>query len=163
MTSLETVCNNFLTKIYKNFQIPQDWRKCIYYFRSGKNKGTCCQDRALDNGYCKDHQQYATPIVEQVVAKAASSTVAKKATNSKAKTDIETWLNTAVPQAVTRLRKRDGYLVEEDDHFAFSEDYVVIGLLDEKGRLTKITNANLVKKCEEKGWKYDSDAISLEE
>lgn len=158
--NLESACSNFLTQIYKHFGVSLEWRKCIYYFRSGKNKGNCCQERALENGYCKDHQRYVTPIVEHTV----SEKVSGKKTACKASSDIEKWLDTAVPQTKTKLRRQNGYLVTDDNNelvFTDDDNYMVIGQLN-KDRIIKLTS-NMVNLCEEKGWKYDVAAVLKED
>ena len=72
-------------------------------------------------------------------------------------------MNTAVPQALTILKRRDGFLVSDDDNeFIFNDDFVVIGQY-EKGSLKKLNNSAQVKICETKGWKYDVDAVLIEE
>lgn len=154
--NLETACNNFLTQIYKHFGVSDtEWRKCMYYFKSGKNKGLCCQERALDNGYCKAHQKCVTPVLEQTL----ESVTKKKANVCKAKSDIEQWLNTAVPQGRTVLRRWNDYLVSDDSELVFTDDdnYMVIGRLS-KERIIKLTSSE-VSVCETKGWKYDINAV----
>ena len=134
-----------------NMNTATESKGCMHRMASGKNKGKFCSKKALDNGFCGSHQNRAV----QTLAK-----VAKPKGPTKTQMQLTEWLNTAVPQETTVLKKRSKGLHHEETDIIFDDEYIAIGRL-ESG---KIINLSLfdVEICEKNGWKYDPEAVDNE-
>nr|QBK87191.1 MAG: hypothetical protein LCMAC201_00930 [Marseillevirus LCMAC201] len=127
---------------------------CMHIMVSGKNKGKLCPSKALDNGYCGKHQNSASITVGTIIKKITSS-VNKGPT--KTQLNIIEWLNTAVPQDETVLKKRSKGLLHEETDIIFDDEYIVIGRLD-GNKIIKLSHYE-VELCENRGWRYDETAV----
>jgi len=128
-------------------------KNCLYKFSRGKNKGEVCGKSALDNNYCKAHQGFIvklnssintngkTPIVKNTVSQTA-----------KTKEQILEWLNTAVPQEVTKLYRHPLGLIHKETEIIFNDKFMAIGKLENE-KLVKIESFE-IDYCEKMGWKY---------
>ena len=126
---------------------------------SGKNKGNLCPSKALENGYCGKHQNSASATIGALLNKTSTKTTKGKGM-SKTQLQIIEWLNTAVPQDVTALKKRSKGLLHEETDIVFDEDYKVIGKLN-NNQIVKLSNFE-VDVCEKQGWQYNTDMVESE-
>lgn len=129
---------------------------CMHKMISGKNKGKFCVRKALDNGYCSTHQKSALVTVENLLNK-------QKPKKGMTKTQIEIieWLNTAVPQEETVLKKCSKGFHHEETDIIFNDTYCAIGRRDED-KIVKLTHFE-VELCEKYGWHYDQEAVEEED
>lgn len=129
---------------------------CLHIMSSGKNKGKPCPSKALDNGYCRKHQ---------ATAGVTGGTLSKKTVKTKEMTktqlQIIDWLNTAVPNEETVLKRRSKGLLNEETDILFNDDHVVIGKLDDK-KIEKLS-AFEIEICEKHGWQYKDGIIESDE
>ncbi len=131
---------------------------CMHKMIRGKNKGNLCPNKALDNGYCGKHQNSASTIVGTIVRKTNTKKI-----NGMTKTQLQIieWLNTAVPQEETVLKKKSKGLLHEETDIIFDDDHQVIGKLN-NDRIVKLSHFE-VELCEKRGWKYDTKAVEEDE
>jgi len=125
---------------------------CTHRFKSGKNKGKHCDVRPLQNGYCKTHQKYAINIGGSV-----GNTNSTSKTPSKTRQQVIDWLNTAVPQEETILKKCQHGLIHEESEIIFSPNFVVMGRLN-KNKIDKLSHFE-VEMCEKRGWEYSMECV----
>ena len=126
---------------------------CLHKMIRGKNKGMLCTSKALENGYCGKHQN-SVPGSMRVLVKN------KTIKPTKTQLQIIEWLNTAVPQEETVLKKRSKGLLHEETDMIFDEDYMVIGRVN-NGNIVELGHFE-VEICEKRGWKYDTNAVEEE-
>lgn len=149
----ETYNINFIE--LKNIGSDGAPRECLHRFISGKNKGKGCPSLATENGYCSKHQK---TFLKQNTGVAQ---VKKNKHLTKTQQDIIEWLNTAVPQDVTILKKRSKGLFNESSEFLFDQDYVVQGkYINKKVCLLSISD---IEKCEKMGWSYNPKNVEHDE
>lgn len=173
-TRLDTLFKGFLRQIADNFDLDyqdlcdfssnvnlggsgktQHQQNCMHRMASGKNKGKFCPKKALDNGFCGAHQNRVS------LAAGMPKRDAKPKGPTKTQLQIEEWLNTAVPQEETVLKKRSKGLLHEETDIIFDDEFIAIGRL-ESNKIVNLTHFD-VEICEKNGWKFDPDAISEEE
>nr|QBK87690.1 MAG: hypothetical protein LCMAC202_00260 [Marseillevirus LCMAC202] len=130
---------------------------CMHLMSRGKNKGKLCPSKALDNGYCGKHQNNASATVGTIVKKTSKQTKGM----TKTQLQIIEWLNTAVPQGETVLKKRSKGLLHEETDIIFNDEYLVIGRLN-KNNIVKLSHFE-VELCEKRGWQYDEQAVEESE
>jgi hypothetical protein len=80
---------------------------------------------------------------------------------TKTQLQIIEWLNTAVPQKETVLKKRSKGLIHDETDIIFNDEFMVIGRVDGE-TIVKLSRFEL-ELCENRGWKYDVDAVESEE
>lgn len=126
-------------------------KNCLYKFSRGKNKGEVCGKSALDNNYCKAHQGFIVKLSSSLTGKTpiVKNTVSQTA---KTKEQILEWLNTAVPQEVTKLYRHPLGLIHKETEIIFNDKFMAIGKL-ENGKLVNIESFE-IEYCEKMGWKY---------
>ena len=172
---LDTVFRDFLQRIAEHYNLDYDELckfsdsldlnvnqkrsiTCMHVMTRGINKGKSCPSKALDNGYCGKHQGSATNAMEKVMKKTTGKTTTTKAKGmTKTQQQIIDWLNTAVPQKETVLKKRSKGLFHEDTEIIFDDDFVAIGKMS-NGEIVKLAHYD-VEICERQGWQYDEDAV----
>ncbi len=127
---------------------------CQYKFVRGQNKGKNCPKRPSNgNGYCSTHQNSAVKL--QTVTGEVKPPKAKPI--SKTRQQIIDWLNTAVPQEETILKRHELGLIHEETEIIFSPNFVVVGRLN-KDRLDKLSDFE-IEMCEKRGWAYAEECI----
>jgi len=134
---------------------------CLHTMISGKNRGKLCPSKALDNGYCGKHQNNLSLVVGDILKKTNAKTNTRAKAMTKTQLQIIEWLNTAVPQDETVLKKKSKGLLHEETDLIFDDDYKVIGRLEEN-QIVKLTHLE-VELCEKRGWKYDANAVEEED
>lgn len=133
---------------------------CMHKMLNGVNKGNFCQSNALENGYCGKHQKSASSIIGTIVAKTANTNTKIKGM-TKTQMNIIEWLNTAVPQTESVLKRHSKGLHHEETDIIFNEEFQVIGKL-ENDKIVKLSNFE-VEICEKRGWQYELDSVEIEE
>lgn len=133
--------------------------KCYHKFISGKNKGSQCASKPTANGYCSRHQSTFLKMNTGVGKLKNNKTI------TKTQQQIIDWLNTAVSQDVTKLKKRSKGLFNEETEFIFDEmddgDYIVQAKYINKKKCP-LSQAD-IEKCEKMGWMYNEDNIEENE
>jgi len=161
--TFEYSLNNGFSKIYNNFfdsiilkinNLNKN-EKCLHKFISGKRKGENCENNAINCGYCGSHQSKANGLLVNKDKKKEPKAM------TKTQLQIIEWLNTAVPQTETILKKRSKGLLHEETEIIFNIDFTVIGKLN-NGNIIKISETD-VEMCEKNGWKYDLNAVESED
>jgi hypothetical protein len=130
-------------------------RECLHIMTNGKNKGKQCPGKILDNNFCKKHQRDAG-IVAGLFDK-----VVKTPEITKTQKQILEWLETAIPNQETILKRHTIGLIDENTDIIFNDDYVVIGKLN-NGTLGKLSDHD-INICEKQGWQYSEDIIEQED
>ena len=102
---------------------------CMHKMINGINRGKLCPNKALDNGYCGKHQNSASSTIGTIINKTKKATEKIKGM-TKTQLQIVEWLNTAVPQEETVLKKRSKGLHHEETDIIFDEDHKVIGKIN---------------------------------
>lgn len=128
---------------------------CLYKFSRGKNKGQVCGKKSLDNGYCKAHQKHIVKIMATVSKTMEKKIVEKPAQLPKTKQQILEWLNTAVPQEITKLYRHELGLIHKETDIIFEcegEIFTAIGKAD-NGKLIDLDTFEL-DYCEKMGWRH---------
>ena len=131
-------------------------KKCRHRFISGKRKGEYCGDKTTSNGYCKKHQKDILKFSVNII-NTKLFTEQRPKTVSKTRQQIIEWLNTAVPQDETILKKRSKGLIHEESSLVFDSDFCVIGKLGEEG-IIKISHFE-IELCEKRGWSYLESSV----
>jgi len=131
---------------------------CSHRFIRGKNKGSHCPKKPLENGYCSTHQK---TILKLQAVTGLNGTVERKVVISKTRQQIIDWLNTAVPQEETVLTKTEHGLLHKDTEIIFSPNFVAIGKLN-LDKVIGLTDFE-VEMCEQRGWKYEVNDSGSEE
>ena len=166
--------NNFLYDIAENFNIDYeelikfsneidlsgnklDKQTCMHTFIRGINKGKLCPSKAITNGFCSKHINNSSIVIGNILEK---QPVKRTKTMTKTQQDIINWLNTAVPQEETILKRCSKGLFNEDTEFIFDEEFIAIGKLN-NNKIVKLNDFD-VEICEKRGWKYDEKSVELE-
>jgi len=172
----ETVLNGFIFDISKNYNINYNDvcaflnanditdnknQKCQYIISKGINKGTNCPVKPSHNGFCGKHQSTTTIVMDNIMNKQVSKLVKKPLAMTKTQLDIIDWLNTAVPQEETILKKCSKGLFNEDTEIIFNDNYLAIGKLN-NNKIEKLSRFE-VEICEKRGWKYDETTVDSED
>ena len=139
---------------------PQS-RTCMHRMTRGINKGNLCSKKALENGYCGRHQNSASITIGNIIGKRETKNSTKPKKMTKTQLQIIDWLNTAVPQEETVVKKRSKGLLHEETDIIFSDNFIALGRL-EGSEIVKLTSFE-VEICEKHGWKYDENAIEVED
>ncbi len=135
---------------------------CMHVMSRGKNKGQQCPSKAIDNGYCGRHQNSASSTIGTVISRTKTTNITQKGM-TKTQLAIIEWLNTAVPQEETVLKKRSkGFLHEETDIIFLknNKNYTAIGKLN-NDEIIKLSPFE-IEICEKRGWRYDEQAVDNE-
>jgi len=159
---LSTIFDNFfntLVDTIKERNAPKIC-KCMHKFTRGKNAGSFCTSNATNFGYCGRHQSSVTETMGTIVNKGKNLNKKPKAM-TKTQLQIIEWLNTAVPQTETVLKKRSKGLLHEETDIIFDQDFTVVGKLN-NGNIVKISDYE-VELCEKNGWVYDPDVVESED
>lgn len=161
--------NNELYKIFTNFEaVLEECIKnksteptrtlCMYKLTRGKNAGQYCGSKAVNCGYCGKHQSNITERIGLITPQKKTAKQPKQMTKTQAQ--IIEWLNTAVPQEETVLKKRSKGLLHEETDIIFDKDFTVIGRLDGQGKIVRLSDFE-VDLCERNGWRYDEKAVEV--
>ena len=129
---------------------------CLYKFSKGKNKGQSCPKKASENGYCGTHLKHS---VSNIIGTHVKKTGGIKPM-TKTQMQIIEWLNTAVPQDETVLKRRSKGLLHEETDMIFDTNYTVIGKLN-GSEIVKLSRFE-VEICDKRGWRYDSQIVDLD-
>lgn len=159
--------NDGFSKIFAKFlenveQVAKDKAQeprrtlCLYKLTRGKNAGQYCKNKAVNSGYCGKHQSGLTEMISSIAPKAKTPKQPKAMT--KTQLQIIEWLNTAIPQEETVLKKRSKGLLHEETDIIFDENFTVIGRLNGKGEIVGLSDFE-VDMCEKNGWRYDEKAV----
>jgi len=133
-------------------------KNCLYKFTRGKNKGEVCGKSALNNNYCKAHQGFIVKLSASmsITSKVSTSenSIVKNTVSQTAKTkeQILEWLNTAVPQEITKLYRHSLGLIHKETEIIFNDKFMAIGKL-ENDKLVNLESFE-IDYCEKMGWKY---------
>jgi hypothetical protein len=144
--------NELKNLIYNDKSCDNNQIKCIYKLTRGKNKGKTCNKKISNGNFCIKHSNNLLfnniNSIENVKQK-------------KIDMQIEEWLNTAIQQQTTILKKyNEGYIEQLNDLY-FNKEFVVIGKINKNREIYKLER-NDINLCDKLGWKYDINNIEDE-